>query len=376
MRVLLNTRPLALFKKTGIGYYVFNLHRELLKSDIEIVTTLDTKSRTLVNSLSRISTQLRRLLGERYNPVAKFFGDALIGRLSKKGTAESFFDIYHETSLDPMPEINARRTICNVYDISFLRYPEYLTEDFAGYAAANVRRSVTAADRIIVNTQFIKDEVMTLYGIQPEKIDIVPLAPGGNYYQNRHAPRPAKIRRFTEKNYVLYVGTVEPRKNLRTLIKAFREVRSKHDLSLIIAGKLGWLYDDIISYPGELGIRDDVIFTEYVSERTVLQLYNNALIFVYPSSYEGFGLPPLEAMACGVPVIISDIPPLMEVAGDAALTFKKDDAEDLAKVMEQLITSGSLRADLVRKGAKKAEGYSWKKVAASTVKTYEKALEG
>lgn len=375
MRVLLNTKPLVLFNKTGVGYYVFNLYRELRKSGIDVIPTLDATSRTLVSSLSKVSSQLRRLIGKWYPPFVRHIGDALISRLSKKDGNTPFFDIYHETTLDPLPDMNAT-SICNLYDLSFMSCPEFLTEDFAQYAKTNVTRNIPHVKRIMVSTQFIKNEAMHFLKIPEEKIDVIPLAPASIYYKmDKRESRPKQVRRFTDKSYILYVGTVEPRKNLKTLIKAFRIIKTKFDLSLVIAGGIGWLYDDILSYPEELGIKGDVIFTQYVDEKTLLYLYNHALVFVYPSLYEGFGLPPLEAMACEVPVIISDIPPLIEVAGDAAIAFNPRDYEELAHVIERVVSSELLRHELVQKGIRKVKEYSWEKAALSTIQTYSKALE-
>lgn len=375
MRVLLNTKPLVLFDKSGVGYYALNIYRELLKSGIAIVPTLDTGSQTLINSLSKLSSRLRSVLGRWYPSFIIQFGDALISRLSRKDEAKAHFDIYHETSLDPLPEINAR-IVCNLYDLSFLRFPQFFVKEFAQYVSANVKKNVLSAERIIVNTSFIKDEAMELLHIPEDRIDVIPLAPAALYHPtDRNAERSEEVVRFTNKDYILYVGTVEPRKNLKVLIRAFKDIKARHDLSLIIAGKLGWLYDDIVSYPETLGVKDEVIFTNYINEETILALYNHARVFVYPSTYEGFGMPPLEAMSCGTPVIISDIPPLKEVAGDAALSFNPGDSKELAKAIDRVLSSEALRREMSQKGLKRAAEYSWKKAAELTVRTYARALE-
>lgn len=375
MRVLLNTKPLVLFDKSGVGYYALNIYRELLKSGVDIAPTLDTGSQTLINSLSKLSSRLRSVLGRWYPSFIIQFGDALIGRLSRKDETRLPFDIYHETSLDPLPAVSAR-IVCNLYDLSFLRFPQFFVKEFAQYVSANVKKNVLSAERIIVNTVFIKNEAMELLHIPEDRIDVIPLAPAALYHPlDRNAERPEEVFRFTNKDYILYVGTVEPRKNLKVLIRAFKDIKARHDLSLILAGKLGWLYDDIVSYPETLGIKDEVIFTNYIKEETILALYNHARVFVYPSSYEGFGMPPLEAMSCGTPVIISDIPPLKEVAGDAALSFNPGDSKELAGVMDKVISSESLRHEMSQKGLERAKEYSWGKAAELTVRTYARALE-
>lgn len=373
MRVLFNTKPLTLYGKTGVGYYVFNLYRELLRSGIDVVPTLDDRSRALVNFLSRVSSLTRMRIAKWYPSFIADIGNSLIRTLSQKEDI-CHFDIYHETSIDPLPGVSAV-PVCNLFDLSFMSCPEYLTKDFLDHASEHVAKNVSASRRIIVNTQFIKNEAVRFLNVPEDKIDVIPLAPSTGSGTGEMSPRAAGLRRYTEKDYLLYVGTVEPRKNLKTLIKAFYDVRRKHDLALVIAGRLGWFSDEIISYPEELGIRKEVIFTHYVDEKTLSSLYKGASGFVYPSLYEGFGLPPLEAMACGIPVIISDIPPLREVAGDAAMVFHSWDHDELADKILMLLSSEGLRAELREKGLRKAAEYSWEKVAALTIQTYSKAME-
>lgn len=373
MRVLFNTKPFVLYQKTGVGYYVFHLYNQLLRSGIDIVPTVSVSSQNMLNLLSRISSYLRNRAGRWYPPFIKDIGDALIKALHKKDDPLPV-DIYHETSLDTLPRTDSA-IVYNIYDLSFLRCPQFLIKEFAEYAERNVRANIMNARRIIVNTVFIKNEVMDLLGIPEDRIDVIPLAPAAvSYKVEDHKSN--KSGRFIDKPYILYVGTVEPRKNLKTLIRAFKEIRTEYDIALIIAGGLGWLYDDIIQYPEELGIKDEVFFTGYVNERKLLNLYNHARVFVYPSLYEGFGLPPLEAMALGIPVVVSDIPPLREVTGDAALLINPEDYADLADKIKVILSSGSLRGILIEKGIEKVREYTWQKVADLTIKTYKRALEG
>lgn len=374
MRVLINTKPLVFPNKSGISYYVFNLYSELIRSGIDIIPTLDNKSSSLLSSLSRVSCRLRAYFGKMYPSFVINIGDAMIGFLSERNTDTPIYDLYHETSFDPIPEIKAK-SIFTLYDVAVFRHPEFFTDYFAKYTTSNIMKNIATAHRIIVNTQFTKKEAMELLNIPDEKIDIIPLAPSSICrITDNSASDLCNIKKFTEKDYILYVGTVEPRKNLKTLIRAFRDIKTKYDITLIIAGGFGWLYDDIVSYPEDLKIKEDVIFTGYVDEETLFSLYRHALALVYPSLYEGFGIPPLEAMACGTPVIISDIPSLTEVAGDAAMVFNPKDHDELAAVIGNVLSSESLRTELSRKGLQKANGYSWGNVAGLTIQTYRKAL--
>ena len=374
MRVLFNTKPFLLSDKTGVGYHILNLYKALKTAGIDVVPTINSRSGTVISSLSEVSSHFRKVIGKRYPSFIRKIGDSLMSYLSREGDNTADFDIYHETSLDPLPEIHIT-SVCNLYDLSFISCPDLVSDDLKNLMKANMAPNLMRAGRVMVNTEFIKNEAMHFLKIPEEKIDVIPLAPTFLSYMSGESLSDSEcVRKFTETNYVLYVGTVEPRKNLKTLIRAFSDVRKTYDLSLIIAGRLGWLYDDVLSLPQESGLKEDVIFTQYVDEQTLRCLYSHASVFVYPSLYEGFGLPPLEAMVCRVPVIVSDIPSLTEVSGDAAMTFNPRDHEELADKMNRVLSSETLKSELVEKGLKKASEYSWEKAAAMTIRSYEKAL--
>ncbi len=317
-------------------------------------------------------------MGKYYpDSIVRYLGDSIINQASSNSVRVFKCDIYHQTNFDPLPEVDFI-VITNIYDtIPFIEdYQGLYNKDFINYARTNIRVNVQNAKRVIVNTRFVKHEALHTLNIPEDRIDIIPLAPSPFFrILDKSRNTANSLKKITEKEYILYVGTIEPRKNLKTLIRAFKDIRSKYDLSLILAGGLGYLSEDIISYSEELGIKSDVIFTKYVDEETLLCLYNHARVFVFPSLYEGFGLPPLEAMACGVPVIISDIPPLREVAGDAAAVFNPRDYEELAGVIGGVLESESLRSDMIQRGIRRAMEYSWEKTAKITIETYKKALE-
>jgi glycosyltransferase involved in cell wall biosynthesis len=373
MRILLNTKPMVFSNKTGVGYYVSNLYRSLREYGTDVIPT-NGKTASLIDVLGKISTRVKRSIGMDHSPFLRMVGDNLAALVLREGTPGGDYDLYHETTFDPLPETK-QRLVCNIYDLSFIRFPGYFTEGFAEESKRNISKNVSIAERVIVNSGFIKDEAISLLTLPEGKIDIIPLAASAGYYSiKKPSERPRELRHFTDKEYILFVGTVEPRKNLKILMQAFKEVRTRYDLSLVICGGFGWLSGEIISYAKEMDVEKDVIFTNYVEELTLSYLYNFASVFVYPSIYEGFGIPPLEAMACGTPVIISDIPPLKEVAGDAALSFNPNYYEELSFAIDKALSSESLRSELREKGRRKAEQYSWRKVAAETVKTYQKAL--
>jgi glycosyltransferase involved in cell wall biosynthesis len=374
MRILLNTKAL-LFPKTGIGYYVHNLYRGLLHSkDVLVYPTIDIPSSNILRLISKGAQAFRKVFGEAVLKISIPVGDFLISKREKRNNLP-VADIYHETSHDEIPK-GTWKTVATVHDLAFVHHPDYLPENVVQKYRSNLEY-IVKADRFIVTTEAIKREVMFFLNISEEQIDVIPLAPSGNYYPvNKDTMEGKKyVNRYTQGNYILFVGTIEPRKNIPTILKAFSILKKRDHLTLILAGGKGWLYDDILALPHNLGIQDDVVFTGYVDEKTILYLYNYATAVLYPSFYEGFGLPVIEAMSCGVPVIISDIPPLREVTKGAALVFNPDDHEELAHKIEMILSSESLRSELIQKGLQKANEYSWEKVVTSTIQAYKKALE-
>jgi len=194
----------------------------------------------------------------------------------------------------------------------------------------------------------------------------------------RNPARLAEVRRRDGLRgpYILFVGNLEPRKNLVRLIEAFGRLKARHTLphQLIVAGKRGWLYRSIFEAVERLGLRDDVIFTGYVPAEDLPALYAMADLFAFPSLYEGFGLPVLEAMACGTPVLTARTGSLPEVAGEAAWYVDPLDVEALADGMARILTDPGTRADLVDRGLLQAKRFTWAKTAAATLDIYRRTL--
>jgi glycosyltransferase involved in cell wall biosynthesis len=178
------------------------------------------------------------------------------------------------------------------------------------------------------------------------------------------------------KEFILHVGVVEPRKNLSLLLKSFQNLaRDGSNISLVIAGQLGWMYEDVFKQVEELGIREQVIFTGYIPPGDLPGIYNLARIFVYPSVYEGFGLPPLEAMACGTPTITTDISSMPENVGDAAILVPTGDEDALTEAMRSLLDNPDLQEQLSRGGTQRAGRFTWKANAQATLDVYKQVLE-
>jgi len=268
--------------------------------------------------------------------------------------------------------------VITVHDLSFLRFPERFRPSNRLYLSAMTRLSCRRARRVIAVSQATADEIVRLLGVPAGRVDVVPN--GVHHTRFRPLP-PSQVEAFRREKhlperFVLYLGTLEPRKNLVALIEAFARLRAVRPRPvLVMAGGKGWYYQEIFKRVEELDLVDAVHFTGYVPDDEVPLWYNAATAFVYPSLYEGFGLPLLEAMACGTPVIGSAASCIPEVVGDAGSLVAPDDVAGLADSLERLLSDADLRTELSRRGQAKASGYTWEASARATVASYRRALD-
>ncbi|MDO8497878.1 MAG: glycosyltransferase family 1 protein [bacterium] len=266
--------------------------------------------------------------------------------------------------------------VVTVHDLSYFYYPdEFLKKDL--YTLKEwTRYSVKNARKIIAVSKTTKKDVIKYYNVPEEKIEAV-----YNGYDKSSQPKADKLLaenlltklKLKEKKYFLYVGTLQPRKNLPVLINAFAKFSKIHaDYKLVLVGKKGWMYDEIFETIRTLKLDDAVITPGYLPDEEVKELYRNAMCFVLPSLYEGFGIPILEAMSHGCPVISSFSSSLPEIGGDACLYFDPKNSEDLYDDLIRLTEDESLRKDFIKKGYERVKQFSWKKCAEETLNVIQK----
>lgn len=267
--------------------------------------------------------------------------------------------------------------VITVHDLSFLRFPERFRLANRLYLSTMTRLSCQRARRIIAVSQATANEVVQLLGVPAERIDVVP----HGVQHTRLCPLPPKqVAAFCRakglpERFMLFLGTLEPRKNLTTLIKAFARTDAvRQGDKLVIAGGKGWYYQEIFAHVERLGLEKAVLFPGFVSGDELALWYNAATVFVYPSLYEGFGMPLLEAMACGAPVIASQTSCMPEVVGDAGLLVSPHDVAELADSLDRLLASAELRSDLGQRGRARAAAYTWEATAQATIASYRRAL--
>lgn len=271
-------------------------------------------------------------------------------------------------------------TVITVHDLAPLSFPRTFAKARRTYKALSIRRSVGMADRVIAVSEATKRDCMRLLNLPEDKLRVVynGVSPEFRPIEDKRRLEEVRVRLGLPEKMALYVGTLEPRKNVTGLIRAFGSLKSTKGLKhvLVITGMKGWLYGEIFKTVEKLGLYGCVKFTGYVDKEDLPCLYNLADVFVYPSFYEGFGLPALEAMACGCPVITSNTSSLPEVVGGAGILTDPRDREALAGAIYRSITNEGLRQRMRAEGLKRAKRFSWERCARETLKVYEEVLSG
>jgi glycosyltransferase involved in cell wall biosynthesis len=277
------------------------------------------------------------------------------------------------------PVVSPVPTVVTVHDLIFLRYPERFPRAQRLYLTTLARASARRAGRLIAVSQATRRDLQALLGVPPERVTVIP----NGVDHARYYPRPpAEIAAFRAahdlpERMILYIGTLEPRKNLPQLLRAYAAARA--DLGgarLVVGGAKGWFYDEIFRVAQELGLTggpDAVRFAGYIPDADQPLWYNSATAFVYPSVYEGFGLPPLEALACGIPVIAADRSALPEVVGTAGVLVDPDSETALAAALRAVVNDPALAARLRAAGPAQAARFSWPASAAATLAVYRAA---
>lgn len=283
-------------------------------------------------------------------------------------------DVLHSPDFIP-PFRRSCRSVITIHDLNFLLYPHFLTKDSAHYYG-QIDEAVRRTDAIIAVSQATKNDVVRLLGVPENRVTVVYEAASDIFRPTDRDEAKARVKdRFeVRKDFLFFLSTIEPRKNVPTLLKAFRKLLNDYrlDLQLVLAGAKGWLYEEVFQLVADLDMADDVLFPGRVSTEDLVSLYNAAEALVAPSIYEGFGLTPLEAMACGTPVIVSNVSSLPEVVGDAGILVDPYDVEELAVAMWRAVSDSELREGLIEKGLKRAGFFSWDRAAKETLEVYHR----
>lgn len=242
-----------------------------------------------------------------------------------------------------------------------------------------MRRSARQAAQVIALSEYARGNILDSYHVNPEKVSVIPLAAPGHFRPVSDEEELQRVRQTygIEGDYILSVGAIQPRKNLSRLVAAYSHLRRAKPEGklpkLVLVGKCAWLYDETLRTIKQLEVSNSVVLTGYVPQADLPALYSGALCFVYPSYFEGFGLPPLEAMKCGAPVIVGDRTSLPEVVGDAGVLVDPFNVGEIASAIQRVTADGELRAQLRVKGLERAKLFDWQETARQTLAVYKKA---
>ena len=277
------------------------------------------------------------------------------------------------------PGVSGKKVLF-VYDMAYMAYPDTINKRTKNDMDKNLRPSCERADIICTISEFSKLEIIRYLGAEPSKVRVIPC--GVDHSLFHPCEEKAKIE-FTKSKYgikgeyFLYLGTLEPRKNVLNIIRAYIKLLKEMGEApiLVLAGKKGWLYEEIFLETEKAGIEKRVIFTGYVEDEDVPLLMNGAYVFLFPSLYEGFGLPVIEAMACGTPVITSNDTSLSEVAGNAALLVDPKNNQAIMEAMKRLLLDEKLYGELVYEGENRSKVFTWENSAACLERIYDELLQ-
>jgi glycosyltransferase involved in cell wall biosynthesis len=288
-------------------------------------------------------------------------------------------DITHFFNYIVPPFVHGKKVV-TIHDMVYKAFPETMNSKTRILLNLAMNKSMKRADAVVTDSEFSRSEIIKYFPQYRDKVEVVPCGVDCDMFkpiQDRSIIEKVKANHNIKGKYFLYLGTLEPRKNLTRLVKAYEILsRRKEDCPLLVlAGGKGWLYDEIFEEVNKSGLGDKVIFTQYIPGEEICPLMNGAEAFVFPSLYEGFGMPPLEAMACGTPVIVSGSASLPEVVGDCGLIVDAYSEESIADAMGKIADNEELRKQLSEKGIIRAREFSWKKSAEKLYTIYERLVQ-
>jgi glycosyltransferase involved in cell wall biosynthesis len=373
VRIALDCR--CVFKGMGgIGRYTWSLLNEYTSLDLEndyvcYFTRLEPPAPLRLSSRFRVRVFEAGMIDERFDNL-----------VLPSALEEDQIDLYHNPTF-AVPVVRTRaRTVATVHDAVFRRHPNLVEPGLRNYLDHATRRAEKHADHLITVSEFSKREIKSLYQVSEERITAIPNGvrlPNSEKSDSKDAESVLQGRGLSPAGYILYVGSIEPKKNIDLLLQAFKEVLLRGErkgVRLALAGSRGAGQYSIEERIADLGLCENVVVLGYVSEEFLETLYREALAFVYPSLYEGFGLPPLEAMARGVPTIVSDSSSLPEVVGDAGIVVDPKSPALFAQAILDLLKSPTLRQELSKKGAERSHLFTWRQSAKRHLAVYRSIL--
>ncbi len=354
---------------TGIGRYTYEISKELISKDgFDVTFFYGYHSKKLLQPTTNSEIKNIKSLLSKY-PFIKKIARKLLIYTSK--IASPTYDLYWQPNFIPNEGIKAKKIVTSVHDFSFILHKGYHPKERIEYFEKYFFTNVAKSDMIITGSEFSKQEILEQLNFSNEQVKVI-------YHGINHdlfkIYNDSKVNFELPEKFIFSVGSIEPRKNLAGLLKAYNSLDKefKKEYKLVLAGFKGWENEEIIDLIEQ--DKENIHYLGFVSDSELAKVYNLASLFVFPSFYEGFGLPVLEAMACGTPVVCSDVTSLPEVGGDAAVYCNPNNMNDIAEKIEMVLSDEKLQQDMIDKGLKRAEKFTWEKAAQEHLKVFEEVL--
>ena len=374
-RAALNAQLLRInegYRSAGIARYILHLLRELPAAANDFQLHLFATEPLAPFLFPETTVHSTRIPAQ--TPVARIFWEQTVFALN---LIQTNYDLVHSLAY-VSPFLNRNTNIVTLYDLSFYLYPEYFRPFHRLYLQLGTRISTRRARRVITISESTKRDAVRLLNLDANKIDVAVPGVDAEFYQPIDTAALENFRRTKNlpEHFVLFIGTREPRKNIPTLLCAFAAAKRRMNFPhrLVLAGGRGWMDDEIPRVLQETGLTGEVILPGFVPHDELPYWYRAADCFVYPSQYEGFGMPALEALASGTPVITSDISSLPEAVGEAALLIDPKSSEEIADALVRVLSDASLRQQMSTRGLEHARQFSWTRTAQVTAGSYRRAL--
>lgn len=357
----------------GAGNYIIQLIRALSDLDVkdEFVIYAQRKGQVLINLPKH--DRFEWIILEDRNPGFRLIWEQTL-----------FPKLINETGVELLHSLHYTRpiflpcaSVVTFHDMTFFLYPELHTRIKQLFFPLAIRASARLADALITNSENTRRDAIRVLGIPPEKISATRLGvdPGFKPISDNGIKKVIAEKYSLPERFILYVGLIEPRKNLPMLIKAYKQyIDEGGNYHLVLVGNYGWMYEEVLKQIVDLELEREVHFTGYIPQEDLPLVYNLSSLFVYPTIYEGFGLPVLEAMACGVPVITTNVSSLPEIVGGAGILVPVDDVDALYRAIKSVLGDEDLQIEMIQKGISRASKFSWQQTAKLTYLVYQKAM--
>lgn len=381
LKVVVDATPVD-SKPSGVGFYVANLISALdilqKEENFQLGVVYQPGLKNWLRGNFSFPESFKHYSQQYLVPLPVRISDLLLALAFKPSLSylEKYFgfpDILHGTNYSVYPCQNSLK-VMNIYDLTFIKYPNYIDSVVKTYTK-RVKRCLQWTDLVLTISESSKKDIIEYLEVDPKKVYVTPLASRyyPNYLSEEIAQSLEKQANYDfSKPYLLFVSTIEPRKNINTIITAFNFLKEKYKIEhqLILIGKKGWNYQPVFAAIENSPWRNQIHHLNYLSNELVALFYSKADVFVYPSHYEGFGLPVLEAMTLGAPVLSSNTSSIPEVTGDAAILVDPNNPVQLAEAILKVISDSQLRQELINKGKARAKLFSWERTAKETLNAY------